>query len=236
MTSQKTYNDRLFKGSFIRSYFHFARFNWVKQTIKRYKLIYSCVIELGCFDGKLLEFLPKFPKYYHGYDANWEGGLEAAINSWKENKNINFSYANDPNYIDNNNYDLGVSIETFEHIPPDLVCPYLMKLSENINGYILITVPNEKGPFFLLKKIIKPADKLSNIKYSIKDIFNIFLGRTNYVERDNHKGFDYDHLIYDVKKFFDIIEISPYPRFPFLPRFLGFGVGILAKTKSKLKK
>ena len=60
---------------------------------------------------------------------------------------------------------------------------------------------------------------------------NIFLGRTNYVERDNHKGFDYDHLIYDVRKFFDIVEISSYPKMPFLPKFLGFGIGIFARTK-----
>lgn len=233
MTEQKSYNERLFKGSLVRSYFHLARFNWIKSTIQRYKLHYSRVIEIGCFDGKLLDFLPIPPKLYQGYDANWEGGLETAQNKWKDNENINFNFATDPNYISKNEYDLGISIETFEHIPPELVCPYLKKLSENINGFMLITVPNEKGPFFLLKKLIKPVDKLGNIQYSILDILNIFLGRTNYVERDNHKGFDYDHLIYDVKKFFDIIEISPYPTIPFLPLFLGFGVGILARTKHK---
>ena len=233
MKTDKSYNERLFKGSFVRSYFHLARFNWVKSTIKRYKLTYSRVIELGCFDGKLLDFLPIKPKFYQGYDANWEGGLETAKNYWKDNKNINFDFSTDPNYIIKNSvdYDLGVSVETFEHIPPELVCPYLKKLSDNINGYILITVPNEKGLFFLLKKLIKPPDKLAKTKYSILDIFNIFIGRTNYVERDNHKGFDYDHLIYDVRKHFDIVEISAYPTFPLLPLSFGFGVGILAKSK-----
>ena len=234
MQKAKSYNERLFKSSFIRSYFHLARFNWVRSTIKSYKLSYSRVIELGCFDGKLLNFLPTKPNFYQGYDANWEGGLENAMNNWKNNENINFDFATDPNYIIRNeiDYDLGVSVETFEHIPPELVCPYLKKLSENIKGFLLITVPNEKGPFFILKKLIKPVDKLAKTKYSLLDIFNISLGRTNYVERDNHKGFDYDHLIYDVKKFFDIVEISPYPKIPFLPLFLGFGIGILAKTKT----
>ena len=59
MTFKESYNDRLFKGSFVRSYFHLARFNWVKYTIKRYKLNYSRVIELGCFDGK--NYLIPFP-------------------------------------------------------------------------------------------------------------------------------------------------------------------------------
>ena len=232
MPQQNSYNDRLFKGSLIRSYFHLARFNWIKSTIKKYKLSYSRVIELGCFDGKLLEFLPIKPKFYQGYDANWEGGLETARLKWKDNENINFNFATDPDFILESVYDLGVSIETFEHIPPELVCPYLKKLSENIKGNILITVPNEKGPFFLIKKLIKPKDRLAKTKYSILDNLNIFLGRTNYVERDNHKGFDYDHLIYDVRKFFDIVEISSYPKMPFLPKFLGFGIGIFARTKN----
>lgn len=234
MKKVQSYNERLFKGSYIRSYFHLARFNWVKSTIKKYGLNCSRVIELGCFDGKLLDFLPIRPKKYQGYDANWEGGLEFAQNKWKNNKNINFDFASDPNYITKNKeyYNLGVSVETFEHIPPELVCPYLKKLSENIQGFILITVPNEKGPFFLLKKLIKPKDKLAKTKYSILEIVNIFFGRTNCVERDNHKGFDYDHLIYDVRKFYEIIEISPYPKIRFLPNFMGFGVGILAKTKN----
>ena len=51
----------------------------------------------------------------------------------------------------NEMFTLGISVETFEHILPELVCPYLKKLSEVINGYILITVPNEKGIFFLIK-------------------------------------------------------------------------------------
>ena len=233
MHESKTYNERLFNDNFIRSFFHLARFNWVKTTIKRNKLNYSRVIEVGCFDGKLLNFLPESPSFYQGYDANWEGGLEIAKNIWKDNSDINFNFATDPSYIKKNvlDYDLGVSLETFEHIPPELVCPYLKKLSENINGYILITVPNEKGLFFLIKKLFKPVDKLAHTRYSFLDILNISLGRTNHVVRDNHKGFNYDHLIYDVKKFFDLIEISPYPKIPLLPLFLGFGVGILAKTK-----
>ncbi len=231
MKKVKSYNERLFKSSFIRSYFHLSRFNWVKSTIKKYKLNCTRIVELGCFDGKLLTFLPKKPKFYQGYDANWEGGLEIAKANWKDNEEIKFNFASNPNFIIKNDYDLGISIETFEHIPPELVCPYLQKLSEVIEGHILITVPNEKGLFFLFKKLIKPVDRLAKTKYSFLDVLNILLERTNYVERDNHKGFDYDHLIYDVRKFFEIVEISPYPNIPFLPLFLGFGVGILAKTK-----
>ena len=232
MNKQKSYNERLFNSNIIRSYFHFSRFYWVRSIIRKYKLPYSRIIELGCFDGKLINYLPEKPKFYQGYDANWENGLDIAKNNWKDNEKIKFDFASDPKDISENDYDLGISMETFEHISPELVCPYLKKLSEVINGYILITVPNEKGLFFLIKSLLKPACNLSKTKYSKLDILNLFLGRTNYVERDNHKGFDYDHLLYDVKKFFDIVEVSPYPKVTFLPLFLGFGTGILARTKN----
>ena len=65
MTEQKSYNERLFKGSLVRSYFHLARFNWIKSTIQRYKLHYSRVIELDALMGNYLIFflfLPNFIK------------------------------------------------------------------------------------------------------------------------------------------------------------------------------
>ena len=117
-------------------------------------------------------------------------------------------------------FQLGICMETFEHIPPNLICPYLNKLSKLINGYFLITVPNEKGLFFLLKRILKPKDEGGDYQYSLKDIINLTLGRTNYVERNQHKGFDYHHLIYDIKKYFEIISIDGYSNFKFLPKFL----------------
>ena len=72
-----------------------------------------------------------------------------------------------------------------------------------------------------------PVDKLAKTKYSMLDILNICLGRTNYIEWDNYKGFNYDHFIYDVKNFFDIVEISPFTKISFLTLYLGFGIVIL---------
>ena len=129
-------------------------------------------------------------------------------------------------------YDLGICMETFEHIPPEMVCDYLKKLSKLIDGHLLITVPNEKGIFFILKRLLKPSkDENGAYEFSLKDYINLILGKTNYVERKEHKGFDYDHLIYDVRKFFNIVRIEGYPRYWFLPLALSFGAGIVAKTK-----
>lgn len=230
---KSSYNSRLFGSNLIRKSFHMARFEWLNKTIKRLSIKYKNVIELGCFDGKVLDLLNKKPENYEGFDANWEGGLELSKNKVFNGINANFSKAEVPEDINFNHkeFELGICMETLEHIPPHLVCPYLEKLSKVIDGYLLITVPNEKGIFFLLKKIIKPKRQGDNYNFSFLDIFKLSLGFTNYVERNQHKGFDYDHLIYDVRKYFDVVSVSGYSTFFYLPKFLSFGVGIVAKTK-----
>jgi len=90
--------------------------------------------------------------------------------------------------------------------------------------------------FFLLKRILKPKGEGEDYQYSLKDIINLTLGRTNYIERNQDKGFDYHHIIYDIKKYFEIILIDAYSNFKFLQNFLNFAVGIVAKNKKRFKK
>ncbi len=227
-----TYNDRLFKPRSIRKFLHLARFIWIKKQLKKYNINYQNIIELGCHDGKVIDYLPEKPDLYKGYDANWENGLEIARKKFKKNKNYLFFEAKTPEdilYEKDEMYQLAISLETLEHIPSKLLCPYLEKISSNLNGYFFITVPNEKGPFFVLKRIARPEP--DSYDYSFKDYINLIFGRTNLVKRDDHKGFDYDHLIYDLNKYFDVIEVKGLPMGNFLPKFLCFGIGIVAKTK-----
>lgn len=226
------YNQRLFLGRGIRSFFHYSRFFSVKSLIKRHKIKCVRILELGCFDGKLLDFLPSPPQTYKGFDADWENGLSAAKKRQEKNPAYEFSLANKPDDINlgqEEKFDLIVSMETFEHIPPELVCPYLEKLSKHLDGHLVITVPNEKGIFFLMKRILKPKD--SSYKFSLMDKINLTMGKTNYVIRNQHKGFDYDHLIYDIKKYFNVINVFGYSISRFIPKSLSFGVCIVAVSK-----
>jgi len=229
---KSSYNDRLFKPKSIRKFLHLARFKWINKQLKKYKIEYKKVIELGCHDGKVINYLPKKPEIYKGYDANWEEGLEFAKKNFLEFKNYSFHESNNPKDIKLNKdeiFELAISLETLEHIPVKMLCPYLEKISKNLNGYFFITVPNEKGPFFIMKRLARPQE--DSYEYTLKDYVNLLFGKTNSVERDNHKGFDYDHLIYDLKKYFDILEVKGLPLGNFLPKFLCFGIGIVAKTK-----
>lgn len=226
-----SYNDLLFNGSLLRRFIHLSRFFWIKEIISKYQIKFSNVLELGCGDGKTLEFLSKENFGYYGLDANWNGGLDNAKEKYLNNKNINFEEIKSSKDISFNSkdlFDLFICMETLEHIPPADVCNYLEKISKFCSGYLLFTVPNEKGIFFLLKRIIKLNS--DNYQYNLKEIINITLGRTNSVKRFQHKGFDYENIIYDINKFFRIIKVEGSPLGRFFPKSLCFNICIIAKV------
>ncbi len=54
----------------------------------------------------------------------------------------------------------------------------------------------------------------------------------NLVERNDHKGFDYDDMIRMIARHFDVVEVSGYP-FRRLPPWANFGVGIIAAARGR---
>jgi 2-polyprenyl-3-methyl-5-hydroxy-6-metoxy-1,4-benzoquinol methylase len=226
------YNERLFSGG-LRTRLHTARFAWLRKELKKLNCKYESVLELGCFDGKLIDFLPKKPERYKGFDANWENGLDLAREKWKSYPNYTFSKACSANEMSLDKgecFDIAVVMETFEHVPPYLVSGYLEKIARHLDGYLFITVPNEKGIFFLSKLITKRVLSKDGEKYSLPEVINATLGRTHLVERDQHKGFDYDLLAQEVEGYLEVVSISGHP-LSILPTSLNFGVGIVAKSK-----
>lgn len=86
-----------------------------------------------------------------------EGGLDLSRKRQFKGINANFTTAEFPENINLKDieFQLGICIESFEHIPPKLICPYLNKLSKLNNVNYLITVPYEKGLFFSFKENFK---------------------------------------------------------------------------------
>ena len=226
------YNERLFSGG-IRSRLHFARFRWLSEVTRRRNIPTDSVLELGCFDGKLIGFLNVRPKRYVGFDANWEGGLDLAKERWAVAPNYTFLQASTPEEMrldGRDTFDIAVAMETMEHVPPAMVDGYLRKISQHLKGYLFITVPNEKGLLFLAKWLTKRLFSRDAEQYSFPDLMNATLGRMNLVTRREHKGFDYESLVKEVGKHFDVVDVSGHP-FGFLPCSLCFGIGILAKSR-----
>ena len=141
------YNERLFSGG-IRSYLHFARFKWVSSQIQKQSISADTVLELGCFDGKLIDFLPTEPTRYVGYDANWEGGLDIARERWGTHPDLTFKEVSTPDQMNlhpTDRFDIAVSMETLEHVPPALIDGYLKQIALHLDGYLLVTVLTPRG-------------------------------------------------------------------------------------------
>jgi 2-polyprenyl-3-methyl-5-hydroxy-6-metoxy-1,4-benzoquinol methylase len=237
MKSQKDgygYNERLFSGG-LRSKLHFARFQWFLSEVTRRTCQTDSVLELGCFDGKLIDFLPNKPSRYIGFDANWEGGLDLAKARWADAPNYFFHQASSPDEMRLNRDDvfsIAVAMETLEHVPPQMVDGYLQKISQHLDGYFFVTVPNEKGIVFLAKWLVKKFLSKDGEHYTLSELTNATLGRMDLVARREHKGFDYGLLVENIEKYFDVIDISGHP-LGFLPHPFCFSIGIVAKSKPR---
>lgn len=229
--SEAGYNERLFtKG--IRRKLHSARFEWLVKSLLRLGCESDTVLELGCFDGKVIDYLPNKPTHYRGLDANWEGGLDIAKERWRTEKNYVFKYCTTPEEmgIAEEKYDISICMETLEHVPPQIVAPYLEKLAEATKEYCFVTVPNEIGIVFFFKHIVKLLLGGDPYNYTLKEFIYETLGNTEKVQRSTHKGFNYNDLVTTISDYFEIIEISGLP-LTFAPASLNFGIGIIGKPK-----
>ncbi len=223
------YNERLFRGG-VRGWFHLARFRWLRWATARFAAPCSSVIELGCYDGRSIGFLPQLPARYAGFDADWEGGLALAEAAWAGREGYTFHRCAHPaeiaRLVGRETFDIGICLETLEHVPPELVGPFLAVLAQRTRRWLFITVPNEKGPVFLVKHLVKRLFGDAQ-PFSLREVLSAAVGRTRSVRRDDHKGFDYAAVIDAVAATASIRHVSGYP-VRWLPRVLGFGVGIVA--------
>lgn len=191
------------------------------------------IIELGCYDAKTIEFLDCVPETYLGLDANWEGGLDAGRLKWKDLSNVELRSCRRPEDIPaaQKPFDVGVCMETLEHVPPDIVEPYLKRLSEVINGHLFITVPIERGLVFLLKHGLKRILGMKDDPFAQGEFFNCVIGKLDKVARREHKGFDDRVLVHQIEKYFDIVNVSGV--FPGLPiASMNLTIGIVARTRN----
>lgn len=224
------YNERLFSSG-LRKRLHQARFLWIHEKLVALKGSGARVVELGCFDGKVIDYLPDPPDRYLGFDADWEGALSLARARWKDHPGYEFRFATTPDEIQlgNERFDIAIVMETLEHVPEPLVGPYLAKLAAATDRYLLVTAPNETGAVFFFKYLTKLFFGEVE-RHSLSEFVNATLGRSDRIPRGHHKGFDYRWLILKIAEHFEIVEISALP-FSWLPTSLSFTVGILARPK-----
>lgn len=222
---QRAYNERLF-GPGFRGWVHRGRFRWVASQYRKRCAAPPAVIEIGCFDGKTIDFLAPPPSRYLGLDANHEGGLEIAATRWAGVEWAEFRHCETAAQMPSGErFDVGLSMETLEHVPEEVLHGYIERLAELTDGFALITVPNEIGPIGLAKQTIKKT-LLGGSQFSWSDILNAALHRTERIPRLDHRGFNYRALLKALRRSFDVVAVQGIP-FPLLPAYLNVTVGIV---------
>lgn len=226
------YNERLFSSGF-RKRLHLARFAWLAASVKRLNCPPERVLELGCFDGKALEYLPRRPTRYLGLDADWEGGLELAQAKWSGDPHLAFRKCHAPEEmrLNSERFDIAICMDTLEHVPPEMLSAYLAGLA-GAASHIFVTVPNEKGIVFCGKYLAKKLLGGDAQPYSLREFLAAACGRIDRVARNEHKGFDYARFLQAFSQYADIVSVTGYP-FARLPLFLNFGIGVVGKTRNR---
>lgn len=226
------YNERLFAPG-IRGRYHSARYHWVSAEISKLGLKSPRIVELGCYDAKTLEYLAERPSYYLGLDANWEGGVDIGRKKWAERSEIELIECTRPDEIpERDRFDIGICLETLEHIPDQMLLEYLKALQGMVKGKLFITVPIERGFVFLFKALAKRLARATGKgRYSATDIWYLTIGRTDKVVRDNHRGFDDRKLISILEDYFTIDKVcGVFPGIPIAPLNLTVGIVVSPKT------
>lgn len=230
------YNERLFNGSRLRRFYHFARFNWVAEQIEKLGLSHLRLVEIGCFDARLLDEIGSSVDEYVGLDADWEDGLETARRKYESRDDVTFHKTADPaplrQYPDGH-FTAAAALETLEHIDPDMVGGYLDEVARVTSGPFFVTVPNELGLIFLLKHSVKllvyrDGDPRN---YTWREVVAATLRNSDRIRRDEHKGFDYRKLIKEISERFEIERVEGVPRLG-LPPSLSATVGIVARPRA----
>ncbi len=221
----------------IRARLRQLRFEWVRAQLNLPEDSYT-LFELGCFNCKSLNYIPK-PSAYLGADAGWEGGLNDAQMTYVRKPWVELVMARTVHELmpfAHRRFDYSIALETLEHIPDPILHGYLAFMAGVTKQKLYITVPVEIGPMFLIKHLLKHvvsgcADAESH-SYTLSEIYWATRGRADKVKRYEHKGFDYRHLITLLEHYFVIerVEGIPFKRFPMLsPQ-----VGIVARPKSQV--
>lgn len=228
------YNERLFSGSGLRHFYHMARFRWVRDKVVRHLGRDLRLIELGCYDGRLFDTLADRVTEYAGLDANWSGGLDLARKKYHDRKDVTLVEAQEPSDFDRfaaGQFNVAAALETLEHVPPELVAPFLDQLRRVTRGHLFISVPNELGPVFLAKYLGKRVLYGGGQRYSPAEVVAATLRNSDKVERDDHKGFDYRDVVREVGNRFEILAVEGVASFG-LPAALAPTVGIFARSQS----
>lgn len=229
----KTYNERMFSKG-LRGKLHSARFLWLANQLRKHGIHKTSVFELGCHDARTIDFLEesglKIDRYL-GVDANEHGGIEMAKERFGGRAGFEFIAGAEPSAIHQPEepYDLFICMETFEHVPEEVVDGYLARIKEVVKGTLFITVPIERGLPFITKHLARGMMTREHRDMTRQEFWGHLFGRFRGLRHDGHIGFDDRRLVRQVAKHFNIESLHAIgPAIPI--KVMGFQRGIVASN------
>lgn len=223
--------------NFITSYLHNNRYKNLLRlfgTIKRQDNSEIKVIDIGCGPGKSFELLNASYKInYYGIERR-EDFCDIANKRYGHLRNFEIVCDSVENQFSKfADSDIIIGLETFEHIPENLVVRVIEAIARSKVPLFYCTVPNELGPAILIKNIGSYIMGYSRHKeYSWRETFS-----SSMYDLDNvglhgagHKGFDWRWLAQTIRHNLQIEKITTSP-FNFVPKFLSPSIGFIAKSR-----
>lgn len=237
-----SYRSRLFGRGLYGSH-HRARFDWLRRKLQSLGDQPRTFLELGCYDGQSIDYIPQPVQRYVGIDAGWESGInsgnpvgiDAAVARYARDGRFAFIRTADPLALDavEGTFDVGICLETIEHLTPALVPTYIELLASKVHGTLLVSVPNEKGLPFLAKSVGAIVLGVKRgIHYRPIEFLHAALGNMSRVERNEHKGFDWGGVVRELRRRFINVSVEGIGAGLVMPS-LYLTVGIVAQHSSR---
>jgi hypothetical protein len=225
------YNDTLFNGNRARRFLHERRFWWLIDRMRRLGIRRADVIEIGCYDAKTITYLERggiAVNRYIGYEADDDVYSRAQL-QWASRPEVTLVKSTSPSDIDlSSTFDVGICMETLEHLPDELVDGYLDVLARVVRGPVFFTIPVERGAMLVAKQLGYRVFGMYGDRLSWRDLVAGALSQTERIPRHEHAGFDDRQMIKRIARYFTIAESAGL----FVPYFttLNFTVGVVGTT------
>lgn len=213
--------NTIFRG--WQGLYHRRRFAWILRKLGTHDLSEARIIEVGCFDARILRLLPRRPRYYLGLDAGYENAVHAAEEACRGDDRVDVRLSDNPEDIPSERFDIGICMETFEHIRPDRVDAYIAKLGRVVDIAFYVTIPVERGLPFLVATAVRLINR-DYKKHTPAEFWHSLRGRPDLVGRDEHKGFDDRDFVRRLSRHFRILSIESLFGPPWLGLNLGLGI------------
>ena len=125
-------------------------------------------------------------------------------------------------------FDVGICMETLEHLPDELVDGYLQALAQVVRGPVFFTIPVERGAMLVAKQLGYRVLGMYGDRLSWRDLVAGALSQTDRIPRHEHAGFDDRLMIERIARYFNVTESGGL----FVPYFttLNFTLGIVGTT------